>query len=152
MRVNDTNIALIPKCDSPNTMKNLWPILLCNVAYKVLSKLLANWLKTLLSMCITEEHTTFLEERAILDNVLVENETIHYLRCKTGGGMREATMKIDFSNAYDKINWKYVCALMKKMGFSERWVSWIYMCLNFVVYSVLMNNEQVGPVIPRCGK
>lgn len=41
LRINATNIALIPKRDIPESMRDLRPILLCNVVYKILSKALA---------------------------------------------------------------------------------------------------------------
>src|SRR4051812_7859825 len=53
--LNDTNICLIPKCGNPNSMKDLRPISLCNVAYKIVSKLLSNRLKKCLDKCVSEE-------------------------------------------------------------------------------------------------
>jgi hypothetical protein len=40
--LNETNICLIPKCDSSNSMRDFQPISLCNVLYKMVPKLLAN--------------------------------------------------------------------------------------------------------------
>nr|KYP76527.1 hypothetical protein KK1_020773 [Cajanus cajan] len=58
--INDVVIALIPKCLNPSNMKELRPISLCNVIYKILPKALANRLKPLLQnwmmMCITSVH------------------------------------------------------------------------------------------------
>lgn len=42
--LNDTNIALIPKCELPKKMKDLRPIYLCNVLYKIVA-ILANRLE-----------------------------------------------------------------------------------------------------------
>lgn len=76
--LGETNIVLIPKCDSLMSMKDLRPITLCNVVYKILSKALANRLQLVLSKCISEEQSGFISGRSILDNVLVASEIIHY--------------------------------------------------------------------------
>ncbi|MCI09408.1 CNGC5-like protein, partial [Trifolium medium] len=72
--LNETNICLIPKCENPKSMKELRPISLCNVLYKVVSKLLANRLKGCLEKCVAEEQSAFVEGRSILDNALIAIE------------------------------------------------------------------------------
>lgn len=91
--LNDANIVLIPKVENPISMKDLRPISLCNVIYKVVSKVLANRLKPLLSKCISLEQSAFVEKRSILDNVLVAIETLHHLKCKTNGKVGEMALK-----------------------------------------------------------
>jgi hypothetical protein len=83
--LNDTNIVLIPKVDNPTSMKDLRPISLCNVLYKILSKVLANRLKPLLNRYISAEQSAFIADRSILDNVMVAMETIHHMKCKVKG-------------------------------------------------------------------
>jgi hypothetical protein len=102
--VNETNICLIPKCDNPTSMKDLRPISLCNVLYKMISKVLANRLKCCLDKCVSQEQSAFVEGRSILDNALIATEVIHALKRKTQGRRGELALKIDISKAYDKVD------------------------------------------------
>jgi hypothetical protein len=52
--LNETSICLIPKCENPISMKDMRPISLCNVMYKMVFKLLANRLKECLGRCVSE--------------------------------------------------------------------------------------------------
>ena len=38
---NDTTIVMMPKVDNPDRVAQFWPISLCNVVYKVISKVLS---------------------------------------------------------------------------------------------------------------
>ena len=33
--------------------------------------------------------------------------------------------KLDIKRAYDNVNWETLLKLLKKMGFGEKWCSWI---------------------------
>jgi hypothetical protein len=58
---NATFIALIPKEKEANTTETFRPIALCNVIYKIVSKLVANKLKPLLKNIISKEQGSFVD-------------------------------------------------------------------------------------------
>ncbi|GAU22925.1 hypothetical protein TSUD_326970, partial [Trifolium subterraneum] len=120
--LNETNICLIPKCDNPTSMKDLRPISLCNVLYKMISKVLANRLKCCLDKCVSQEQSAFVEGRSILDNALIATKVIHALKRKTQGRRGELALKIDISKTYDKVDWGFLRGVMTKMGFNDVWI------------------------------
>ena len=83
--INKTNIALVPKVKHPTRMKEPRLISLSNVVYKLISKTLVNWLKSVLPQIISKNQSVFLSERLITDNVLVAFELMHYLDHKKEG-------------------------------------------------------------------
>ena len=85
IEINKTNITLVPKTNSPSKMTEYRPISLSNVAYKLISKVLANRLKAILPHIITENQSAFLSKRLTMDNVLVAFELMHYLEHKKDG-------------------------------------------------------------------
>lgn len=70
-KINVTNTALIPKVPNPLFVIDFRPIRLCNVLYKLISKVLPNRLKGLLSAIISSSQSAFIPGRLITDNMLV---------------------------------------------------------------------------------
>jgi len=149
--LNMKNIALIPKGNSQVSMKDRRPIALYNVLYKLVSKVFTNSLKLILHKCISDDQSTFVPNRSILDNAMVAIEVIHFMKTITKGNDKFVALKLDISKAYDRIDWEYLKEDMIKMGFGHKWIQWMVMCVESVYYIILVNGEHVGPVIPGRG-
>ena len=58
--LNSTFLALIPKANKPVSFDDFRPISLCNLVYKVISKVIANRIKPILSRCLSTKQLGFL--------------------------------------------------------------------------------------------
>ena len=60
-------------------------------------------------------------------------------------------MKLDMSKAYDREEWVFLEKILLKMGFPGAWVAWIMECITTVSYSILVNGEPKGMIVPSRG-
>jgi len=74
--LNATFIAFIPKNARVVDLKDFRPISLVGGIYKIISKFLANRLKTVLEKVIYRSQNVVIRVREILDSVLIANECL----------------------------------------------------------------------------
>jgi hypothetical protein len=137
-KVNKTLLVLIPKVSNPQDLSQYRPISLCNVLYKICLKTMANRMRTILDEVVSEEQSAFVPGRLITDNVLIAYECIHHLK-KKKGKIGECAIKLDMAKAYDRVEWRYLEAVMKALGFSEQWCNLVMKCVTTVSFSVCVN-------------
>ena len=90
-------------------------------------------------------------KRLITDNALVAFEVFHYMKKKTRGKRGICAIKLDMSNAYDRVEWSFFVLVMESMGFSPEWVQRIFRCVSTVSYSFIINGQVLGLVNPSRG-
>lgn len=104
VELNETLITLIPKIKNPEDMVDFRYISLCNLVYKILSKMLVNRIKPVLESVVGDEQSAFISNRLIADNIIIASEVFHWLNSRRRRDCKEAyVVKIDMSKAYDKI-------------------------------------------------
>lgn len=74
--INITNIALILKKSKSLNPSEFCPISLCNVLYKLVSKMLVNRMKPFLDSIADPFQSAFIAGRSIFDNIMVVHEVI----------------------------------------------------------------------------
>ena len=148
---NETHIVLIPKVKEPKRVTNYKPISLCNVVYKIVSKVMANRLKKILPSIISETQSAFMHDRLITDNVLVAFESMHHISNNKIGKVGEMMLKLDMSKAYDKVEWGCLEKIMEKLGFDERWRRLVMRCVRSVTCFIKINGTPQDHIIPSRG-
>lgn len=136
--INNTFIALIRKVESPQRLNDFLPISLVGSMYKILAKVLANRLRVVIGLVISDSRSTFIKGRQILDGILVAIEVVDEARKHK----KELLLfKVDFEKAYDSIDWRYLVSVMLKMGFPTLWRKWIKEWIGTASASVLVNGS-----------
>lgn len=79
------------------------------------------------------EESAFVEERRIIDNILLTQEIV-----KDYGKDKRKTrcaFKIEIMKSFELVNWNFVHNIMQVMGFPTFYIHWIKVC--FVYTNVL---------------
>ncbi len=143
--LNTSFIALIPKQELAQTPDRFRPIALCNVFYKIISKVVANRLKPLLPSLVSVEQYGYVEDRQILDNIIQAHEVVHSLTSNRKACM---IMQFDIAKAYDKLNWTYIRKVLIAFGFDHSWVRWVMALVTSASFSILVNGSPSEIFIP----
>jgi hypothetical protein len=136
--LNATFVVLIPKSDKLDSFGGFRPIALCNLLYKIITKIIAVRIKTSLSVGISKEQFGFLEGRQITDAVGVVQEALHNIKVKN---IKALVLKLDLIKAYDRVDWGFLRLVLLQIGLSLEAIDWIMGCVTSANYAVLINGK-----------
>jgi len=145
--LNASFISLIPKVSGAIALKDFRLISLVGGIYKIIAKVLANRLKTVLEKVISKSQSAFVKGKQILDPILIPNECLDSILRS-----REPSIlcKMDLEKAYDHVNWDFLLYVLM-CGFGGKWCFWIAYCISSVRFSVLVNGFPNGFFSSYCG-
>ena len=124
---NSTYLALIHKEACPSAFPKFQPISLCNSSYKIITKILATYIKTFLPSLIPENQQSFLAHQQISDSILMVQEVIH---SSMSGSKKGFALKLDLVNAFDRVRHSFLYSVLRKMGFNEEIIFLIQACIS----------------------
>lgn len=117
-RINWENIALIPQCQTLEDPSHFRPISLINSTLKIVSKVLANRLSRHIDMLVDSTQSAFIKGQCIIDNIVTAQEFIFFMQKHRLPGL---ILKVDFTKAFDTMDWKFLIDLLRARGFSDKW-------------------------------
>lgn len=140
--INATILSLAPKQANAQQMKDFRPIACCNLLYKVISKIIANRLKTILPAAIEQNQCAFIKDRLLLENVLLATELVKdYHRPAITS---RCAIKFDISKAFDTVKWSFIVDILRAMGLPDQFIHWVYVCISTASFSVSVNGDLEG--------
>jgi hypothetical protein len=109
-------LVLFPKIKHPTKVIDFRLFILCNVLYKLVSKVLTHRLKKILPNIISSNQSAYISVKLITNNVITAFETFYtistYLKGKTG----YMALKLDISKTYHRVEWCFM------EGLCARWI------------------------------
>ena len=113
---NSAFLVLIPNEKGARSFIRFRPISLCNTGYKLVTKIISNRVKQIFPGIILENQGGFIKGRQILDNIVLDQESIHS-SCQ----WKEKCMviKLDLSNVFHRVIHYFLFMVMEKLGFSK---------------------------------
>ena len=144
---NASFIAFIPKISNPQHLGEYRPISLIGCMYKIVAKLLAIRIRKVMPEIIEETQFAFIEGRHMLRSVLITNEIIDEAKNNHKPCL---IFKIDFEKAYDSVSWEFLLYMLRRFGFSSRWIKWIEGIKSMSI-SVLVNGSPTTEFLPQKG-
>ncbi|GJT66397.1 RNA-directed DNA polymerase, eukaryota [Tanacetum coccineum] len=148
MGSNSSFIALIPKVMDAKFVTDFRPISLIGCVYKVITKILAKRLVTVISDLVSDSQSAFVANRQILDGPFILNELLAWCKRKKKQAM---IFKVDFAKAYDSVRWDYLLDVLHAFGFGPNWCRWIRGTFSSSIASILVNGSPTSEFPFFCG-
>lgn len=68
---------------------------------------------------ISPSQNAFVLGRQIQDSIILERKVFHFLKLRKATHRFELGIKLDMNKAYDRVEWDFLEAVMRKMGFCD---------------------------------
>jgi hypothetical protein len=100
---------------------------------------------------IAEEESEFVPGRLITDNIITAYECLHFMKTNKAKKNNYCALKLDMQKAYNRLEWRYLEAVMIKIGFHRLWVCMVMRLVTTVSFQVLFNGGKLQRFNPSRG-
>ena len=100
-------------------LKNWRPISLLNADYKIIAKIIANRLETVIPYIINNDQSGCIKGRSIFNNIRSMTDILNYVNERN---LNSILAFIDYEKALDSVSWKYMSACLKKLNFGDYFI------------------------------
>lgn len=128
---NCTAITLIPKKVNADRLSDFRPISLCNVLYKIISKIIAKRLESILPAMISPHQSAFVKGRLLIENVLLATEMVQ--KFNQSNVSSRGVLKVDLRKAFDSLRWDFILRVLEAAHFPRIFIIWIQQCIQLPV-------------------
>ena len=122
------------------------PITLLNTKLKILARVLANRLQLVISDLIGSEQTFAVKGRSIQDNLHLIREVLEGIE----DGTKVALISLDQSNAFDRVDHRFLATVLETAGFKPEFRRWISMMYHNPQAVVQVNGRRSGVFAVEC--
>ena len=121
---------------------NWRPISLCNLDYKIITKVLSLRLVEVLGDIISSDQTCCIKGRNIGHNLLLIKDLIQY---SNDENIPAIFLSIDQMKAFDRVDWSYLFKCLEAFGFGPSFIKWIRTIYNDISSCVKVNGFISAP-------
>lgn len=129
-------ISLIYKKGDPLSLENYRPITLLNYDVKLIAYVIAQRLKSVLPNIIHNDQKGYIKNRYIGFNIRQIQDVIDYSEKFNVDG---AILFLDFTKAFDSLEWSFMLETLKKFGFKNNFIRWIEIMYTDIKGCILNN-------------
>ena len=109
-----------------------------SLCYKLISKIITNRIRPILSRSLFVEQLGFLKSQQIQNATSIVHECLHNIKKKK---YKSIILKLDLQKAYDCIEWDLLRMILIQIGFGLQFMNWIMSCVSSSSFVVLVNGE-----------